>query len=150
MSEPSTDLTIPPHLLNPITGELVATANLDQVVQNLDQLREMRRRIGDVFADFAAVVIEASRQRGKRTLTAGGFDIEITGGWELDWDTDVLEELRAAGMTEERFNELVVPTLTYKVNARVANQISAANPVYKAIIDRARKRIPKRQYVNFK
>ena len=56
-----------------------------------------------------------------------------------DFSIEVLE-LRDLGLPEERYGELVVATVTYKVNASVAKQIAGANPEYAKVIDRARSR----------
>jgi hypothetical protein len=66
------------------------------------------------------------------------------------WDHEVLEELREEGLPEARFNELVVPEVTYKVNRSVANSIAKSNPVYGEIIERAQERHEKSPSVSVK
>ena len=53
------------------------------------------------------------------------------------YDAEAIEQaLREAGAPEEMIAEVVVPTVTYKVDARRAQQAAKANPEYAAIIDR--------------
>jgi hypothetical protein len=68
----------------------------------------------------------------------GGWRAEVTMGNRIEWDMEVLERLRDAGLPEERWDALVRPQVEYKVSARVADQIAKANPEYAVIVARAR------------
>jgi len=63
------------------------------------------------------------------------------------WLLDVLEELLEAGLPEERYNDLVIQEVSYKVSGLEAKRIAAANPEYASIIERARQRVQKAPYV---
>jgi hypothetical protein len=130
-------LAIPAQLVDVRTGELLP-ATPENAAELLVAAREMRQRILDLQKDCEAVLLDASRRLGTKTLHLGDVTATVTGGSELAWDLEVLNELRAAGLPEQRYDELVVATVTYKVNAAVSKQLSAANPAYAEIIDRAR------------
>lgn len=151
MTEPlSTDLAIPDELLNPITGELVPTSNVVQVAATLEALREYRDRLNVAIAVFSEPLIMESRRLGTRTLTAGALRAEVSSDHEIEWDLDALAKLLDVGLPQERYDELVRATVTYKVNGTVARQLAGASPEYAAVIERAKVRIPKRQYVTVK
>lgn len=83
-------------------------------------------------------------------MEVGGFKAELRGGSEIVWDVEILGELRALGLPEERMDALVTAEITYKVNSNVAKQLSAANPQYAEVIERAKTMIPKSSYVTIK
>jgi hypothetical protein len=134
--------SVPGELVDIRTGELVP-ATPEKAVELLGVAREMRGRLLDLVKDCEAVILEASRRQGTKTLHFEDATATVTGGSDLDWDLDVLRELLAKGLPDARFNELVVATVTYKVDARVAKQLEAANPAYAAVIARARSRVEK-------
>jgi hypothetical protein len=56
---------------------------------------------------------------------------------------DLVEGLEQAGVPAERMAALVTTEITYKVDARVARQLEAANPAYAQVIRAARgRRLP--------
>lgn len=132
-----TDLVAPAALLDVRTGELVE-ATPDKAAELLVAMRQFKAQILDAVKACEYVLLEESQRQGTKTLRLQNVAAVVSGGSELDWDLDVLGELRAAGLPEERFNELVVATVTYRVNAAVAKQLAAANPIYASVIERAR------------
>ena len=90
------------------------------------------------------LVDEAVRQ-GTKTLELPAGKAVLTGGpeSELQWDIEILEQLRELGLPEPRFDELVKTEVTYKVDARVAKQLEAANAQYAGVIMVARSRADK-------
>jgi hypothetical protein len=110
----------------------------------------MRAQILDLVKDCEAVLLEESRRQGTKTLHLPDGTAEVSGGTALEWDIDVLAELQAVGLPEDRYGELVVTTVTQKVDARVAKQLEAANPEYAAIIERARRYEPRPWRVSIK
>lgn len=147
----SNELAVRPEVLNPITGELVQTADLPAVAQNLDSLRQLRDKISRVIAEFSDAVIVRSRVEGTKTFNMGRRgSLIVTPDNEIIWDVEVLQELLDAGLPQERWLALVTEIVSYKVNGTVARQIEGSNPQYAEIVGRARVRTPKKQYVQFK
>jgi hypothetical protein len=150
MSEPGTDLALPEELLNPFTGELVPSGDIARVAATLDDLREVRQRLNDAVALFTEAVIVESRRVGTRTLTAGGVKLELSADSTIEWDVEELLKLRDLGLPEARYDELVQQTVSFKVNGSVARQLEGASEEYAAVINRARIRVPRKQYVSLK
>jgi hypothetical protein len=145
----STELVRPAVLLDVRTGELVE-ATPDKAAELLIVARQFRSQILDSVKACEYVLLEESKRQGTKTLHYPGGTATITGGSELDWDFEVLNELRAAGLPEERYDELVVATVTFKVNAAVSKQLASANPDYAQIIERARGTIERPWRVNIR
>lgn len=139
-----------PGLLNPITGELVAPDDVAAIGQALEALREHENKVRDAISAFTRAAVAYSLVAGTKTLVADGVKIEISPDTGLEWDVEELDKLLDAGLPRERYRDLVKEVVTRKVDARVARQIAGANPAYKAIIDRAQRRVPKRQYASVK
>lgn len=135
----STDLEVivPAELLDVRTGELVE-ATPAKAAELLVAAREMRGRLMGLVKDCEAVLLDESRKQGTKTLPFPEGTATITGGQELLWNLDILLQLRDRGLPEDRYNELVVATVSYRVDARVAKQLESANPVYAEVIAMAR------------
>lgn len=140
---------IPSQLVDIRTGEFLP-ATPDNAARLITDVREMRAKMLDLVKDCEAVLLDESRRQGTKTLHFDNATATVTGGQELSWDIEELHALLAFGLPEERFNELVVATVTYKVNAAVAKQLEAANPDYAAVIQRARGYTEKPWRVNVK
>jgi hypothetical protein len=145
----TTELVLPDALVDLRTGEIVP-ATPSKAVELLGVARTMRAQILDLVKDCEAVLLEESRRQGTKTLHLPNGTAEVSGGTALEWDIDVLAELQAVGLPEDRYGELVVTTVTQKVDARVAKQLEAANPEYAAIIERARRYEPRPWRVSIK
>lgn len=137
------------ELLQPFTGELVRVSDLDKIGVTLRDLREFQQQIKDAIAAFSEPLLFEARRRGTRTLHLRDLTLEVSADYKTEWDVEVLGGLLEAGLPEERYNELVRPEVTYKVDGRVARQLES-NPDYAKIIEDARIKIPKTQYVNEK
>lgn len=146
-----TDLVVatPDQLLDVRTGELVP-ATPENAVELLAAARDMRGRILALVKDCEAVLLDESRRQGTKTLHYGAGTATVTGGTELQWNLEILEQLRSRGLPEARYNELVVATVTYKVDARVAKQLEASNPAYAEVIRMARSEAAKPWRVSVK
>lgn len=139
--EPGTELDHRATLLDPLSGELIPTSDLPKVAQALANLREYKGRVQDAIRAAEVILLEESEIQGAKTLRYGRVVVEVSGGSELLWDVEVLDELLDLGLPEERFAELVKTTVERKVDARVAKQIEASNEAYAGVIDRARSRV---------
>ena len=145
-----TELETRATVLQPLTGELVDPRDLPALGDALEKLREYRQQVSDAIAAFTEAVVAESRRLGTKTLDAGPVVLNVSADSEIEWDLQALEKLRDLGLPEERMNELVRPTVTYKVDGRVAKQLAGASPDYKVVIEAAAVRVPKRQYVTVK
>lgn len=137
----STDLVVtdalPVELLDVRTGEIVE-ATPAKAAELMVAAREMRGRLLGLVKDCEAVLLDESRKQGTKTLHYPEGTATITGGQDLIWNLEILLQLRDRGLPEDRYNELVVATVTYKVNAAVAKQLEAANTEYAEVIGMAR------------
>jgi hypothetical protein len=138
----SETIAVPEMLLDVRSGELVE-ATPARAAEFIIAAREMRNRLLNVVKDCEAVLLDESRRQGTKTLRLAEGVATITGGSEWDWDIDRLTELLVYGLPAERFSELVVETVSYKVDARVAKQLEAANETYAAVIRSARTYVEK-------
>lgn len=133
----STDLVIP------FTGEVVSLEDPAQCAKVFGEIKELEYKLRELKGYLSRALMEASRLQGTKTLHYPGVDVKISTPNDLSWDYEILLELQDAGLPEERFNELVMTEITYKVQGNVAKQLSASNPVYAEIIERAKTQVPK-------
>jgi hypothetical protein len=127
------------QLFVPLTGELVDLRQPNQVAQALESVRDAKRQLDHARAFLEDTLrLEAQRQ-GTKTLHLQGCDAVITGGTTTSYDSEQLAVLlHQAGMPLDRISELIVATVTYKVNAHKAKQAAAANPAYKDAIEQTK------------
>lgn len=139
------------QLVHPGTGELVQPDEIDKIAEALDYCKMAKQRWQDAIDAFSAALIEHSKIVGAKTFHAGSTTVTVSPDKELSWDIDYLDTaLSEAGLPEDRIRALITTTVSYKVNAAVANQIAASNPEYAEIIAKAKTYTPKRQYVSVK
>lgn len=136
----------PPELLQPFTGEVIPAGDVPKLAEALDQLRDLKHRLNLATQQFTDALVAESRRQGTKTLTAAGWEIKLSADSTVEWDVSVLTELLDAGLPQDRYDQLVTAVVTYKVDGRIVRQLEAASPEYKAIIERARTRVPKRVY----
>lgn len=130
-------MTTSTELVLVTTGELIDLSNTRQVVDALEHIRRLEYELREAKALLTSAVAHECQRQGTKTLHLEGVTVELSGGARTEWDISELEKLRDVGLPEDRFTALVVPTITYKVNAAEAKRIAAANPVYAEIILRA-------------
>jgi hypothetical protein len=122
----------------PHSGEIISLDDARLCAKSLDEIRQLEARLREVKQDLTNAILVESRRQGSKTLHLGDdLRVEVSGGKTVDWDLDVLERLRDAGLPEDRYDALVRATVTYSVSAREADRISV-NPEYARIIDLAR------------
>lgn len=139
----NTDLAVPEHVLNPLTGELVPAAETARVADALKAMRSMRSSLLEGIKVAEAILRGESERQGTKTLRFGPTEVVVSSRAELVYDFEILRELLDLGLPEDRYNQLVKTTIEEKVDNRVARQLEAANPDYAAVIERARTRIEK-------
>jgi hypothetical protein len=123
----------------PHTGELVNLDDPVSVARVLDEIREHESALREVKRVLTGALVEESRRQGSKTLRLDYMEAEVTGGERVEYDPEVLLELRDAGLPEDRFDALVRAEVTYKVSAAEAKRIAASNPVYARVVERARR-----------
>lgn len=148
----STDVEVREYeeIVQPLTGVLVRTDDIDAIAVAVADLRAHRARLNDAISQFDAAAVAWSKMLGKKTIAAASHTLTVSADHEIEWDVEALEELRELGLPDARFDALVRMVVTYKVNASVAREIEGASPEYAEVIRRARVRVPKRQYVSVK
>lgn len=147
MSEHSTELVPLPD------GQLVNLADPTAVAVAIDDLRNLEARVKEaksVLVDaIHAYVGDAGK--GKTVDLPGGVRVVVKNDKKVLWDAQRLEEeLRAAGMSEERIREIVVEEVSWKVAAAEANKAARVNPRYAQAVADARKEIPQRPSIEVK
>lgn len=138
------------EIANPLTGELVKTDDVQGLAQAILSLKERRNHLSDVITAFTDAAAAQSRLLGQRTFHYEGFTLEVGADTDLEWDVEALLQLRDLGLPEERYNELVTAKVEYRVNGTVARQIAGANPEFAAVIEAAKRRVPKRPSASVK
>lgn len=131
----------PTTALVPWTGELVPLDDPEKVALAWDEMRRYEQAIKyQLRPALAAALAGYAKTMGTKTLRFGATELKLSGGpgSETTWDLEVLEELRAMGLPEERWDALVTETVSYKVNANVAKQLAAVNEDYARVIEAAR------------
>lgn len=144
MSEPGTDLVPLPD------GQLVNLQDPTAVAIAISDLRHLEARIKEA----KSVLVDAIHQyvgeagRGKTVDLPNGVRVVVKNDRKVLWDAQQLEQdLREAGMTEERIREIVVEEVSYTVKAVEANRAASVNPAYAQAVAEARKEIPQRPSV---
>jgi len=133
----------------PYSGEIVNLDDPQACLKLLVEIRELEEKLRELKDDLTdALKYEFTRQ-GKKTLEMQGIKATLGADSEIVWDVGILDELRSAGLPEERMDELVTAEVGYRVNANVAKQL-AMNPLYAEVIERAKSRVPKKPYVGAK
>lgn len=105
-------------------------------LQDIQALEGRFREIKRILKQ--ALVAHWGKRGDAKTFTiGGGRKAVISGGPEKIYDAEAIrDELLAAGMPEDRVNEIVVEEITYTVKGVEANRAAKANEKYAAIIER--------------
>jgi hypothetical protein len=123
--------------LIPHTGELIDLADAAACADALDELLRLTRQVSEVQRALRAALVDFSQVQGARTFRAGSHTVTVGPDEEKLYDAEAIErDLREAGMPDDRIAEIVVPTVTLKVDAVKARQAGRANPAYADVIDR--------------
>lgn len=136
-------IELDPHLTVRLLGQVVDLSDPGEVAQCLYDVREAKRQLDEVRQLLEDVLrLESSRQ-GTKTLHLEGLEARITGGTKPEYDLEQLEQmLREAGLPEQRLNELIVVTISRKLNQSVARQLRGANLAYAHALETCRTDVP--------
>lgn len=127
----------------PGTGEAIDLRDPVDVARGITRARQLQTELKDAIHFLTDVLRIEAMNQGKKTLRLGGYQVEIRGGTRIEWDPErLMDELRAAGMSEERISEVVKEEVRYSVSATNAAQAARANPDYAAAVERCRTHVP--------
>jgi len=123
----------------PATGAVVNLNEPREVGVALQDIQALEGRFRDVKRILKDALVSYWQTGGtaKTFPIGGGRTAIISGGPDKQFDAVAIrDDLRAAGMPEERVSEIVVEEITYTVKAVEAVKAAKANPEYRAIIER--------------
>ena len=139
----SSDLSPRASFPDVVTGE-VLPATPENAHRVLMAVKEMEVKLRTVKSAVTAYVLEESQRVGTKTFNVRGGKVELTGGPTSEIDPVALGQLlREAGCPEDRIDEVIVATITYKVNRSVLRQLTSANGDYAAAADLATQPVEK-------
>jgi len=125
----------------PLTQEVIDLGKTPEVARALISIRQAFGVLSEARHILESMLIEEARRHGAKSFDIEDMHVELRDGSKLVWDIETLEELRDAGLPEERWDDLVQARVEYHVSARVAAQLErSGNEEYAKIIDRARSR----------
>lgn len=122
----------------PHTGELVSLEDAAACAIATERIRTLEGKLRMVKRELADAIFRIASKQGKSSLNLPGVNVSVSRKKEIEWDLEILERLREAGLPEERWSELVETRVEYKVSANVARQLASINEEYQAIIEEAR------------
>lgn len=144
----TTDLVTVQEVWNPKTGELVSAGDAPAVADAYAELRALSWKVKAALADATTALVDESRRQGTKTLHLDGKTAVVSGGKETVYDIEGLRaSLEELECPQERIEALIKTEVTYKVDARVARQLAAANPDYAIALELARTVVEKPYYV---
>jgi hypothetical protein len=136
------------HLPDPKTGQALEPTP-QNAVRVVRLAREMKRLMDSALGLATAVLIEESRRKGAKTLHIDGETVSLETKSETVWDVEKLSELLDLGLDSDRYNDLVVPIVSYKVDGAVARQIASTDERYAEVIEEAKTVVAGRTYPRF-
>jgi ribosomal protein L21E len=145
---PDEEATPSTALVVPGSGEVVDLANPDDATRAWLVLDELGRKVNDAKTFVKRALVQHARDSGGLTMRTAAGEVKVGEPVDITWNLSVLRELRAAGLPDNRWHELVTETVSVKVSATVAKQIAKAKPEYADIIGRAETRTPKTETVS--
>lgn len=141
--EPRQEVVLPTGELVDISDPLSCALALPKVRDLISQLYELKGAID------AALAEEALRQGENTFALSDGTRVQVRKNYDTTWDVEQLEDdLRKAGMPEERISQVVVEVVTHTVAAKEANKAAKANPAYAEAIENARSKVEKRPTIS--
>lgn len=135
MSEPEPGMS----LVLPASGVLVNLGSEREIAIAYRDLKNLK----DQISQAERVLREAMRARSEAMATKtfhieGVGKVELRGAVRVDWDDPqaLEEDLRSVGCPEDVIREIVVETVTWKVDGNRARRAAGANPAYAEVIER--------------
>ena len=135
--EPGTSLVLPQ------SGVLVDLADERQVTMAYQDIKSLKDAVMDADRRLREALKEISTVKGSKTFYIDGLGkVELRGGDRTEYDAMAVEEgLRELGCPEDVIREIVVETISYKVDGNRARRAASANPDYARVIEGARRTV---------
>lgn len=128
----------------PASGVLVNLRDEREIAIAYRDLKKLKEQV----AEAERILREAMRERSEVLATKtfhidGVGKVELKGSTRVDFpDPHALEEdLRGVGCPEDVIREIVVETVTWKVDGNRARRAAGANPAYAEVIERHKRTI---------
>jgi ubiquinone/menaquinone biosynthesis C-methylase UbiE len=127
------------------SGVVVSLDDQAQVASALREVQEIQKKLAEAVRILKSAISYHASEAGTKTLHIDGVGkVEIKNDSEVVWDIEALEKrLRRAGASDELIGEIIVTTISQKVDARRANQAGSANPKYARAIELSKRSVPK-------
>ena len=127
-------------LVLPSSGVVVNLESEKEVATAYRDLRELKTQIAQAERVLKEALIERSRILATKTLYIDGVGkVELRGDTRVEYNAQEIEDgLRALACPEEVIRELVVETVSYKVDGNRARRAASANPDYAKVIENAK------------
>lgn len=137
------------EIVVPVTGELVPADDPAALGSALSAVRQAQDQLRAAGEELTAAIVGIAAVSGTKTLELpDGTKLTVKGGSSTSYDAEGVEnDLREAGMPEERIRDIVEETVTSTVKAVKLKQAAAANPAYREIMERHATTVEKRPYV---
>jgi hypothetical protein len=128
----------------PVIGQLVDLERPAEVAGAIGDIDQAVRQLREIRDQLVAVLVEESAFQGTKTLhLEDGLTAKLSGGTRPEYDLETLaDELRDAGLPEDRLEQLIVQTINYKLDQAVARQLRGANAAYRQALDDCRTDVP--------
>jgi len=135
--EPGTALVLP------TSGVVVDLADERQVTMAYQDIKALKDAVMDADRRLREAFKEISSLKGSKTFYIDGLGkIELRGGDRTEYDAQAIEDgLRDLGCPEDVIREIVVETISYKVDGNRARRAASANPDYARVIEDARRTV---------
>lgn len=132
--EPATELVLP------YSREIIDLTSEHDVTRAYKELRDLKNAVLDADRRLREALREVSATRGTKTFYVDGVGkVELRGDTRTEYDAQEVEDgLRALGCPEDIIREIVVETITYKVDGNRARRAASANPEYAKVIENAK------------
>ena len=105
----------------------------------LDEVRQFEAQLASATRLLTQASVDRARAEGVSSFELPGrMRAEVRAGTRTTYAAEVLEQqLRRAGMPEERIREIVLEEVVYKVDAREAKKAARMNPEYARALEQA-------------
>jgi hypothetical protein len=133
------------------SGELVDLEDVTQVAAALRNVQEMEKQLKEAVSILKSALVYHSGEAGTKTLHLDGVGtVTLKNDTFIDWDIAGLERrLRRAGASDELIGEIIVTTISQKVDAKRAKQAAGANKKYARAVELSRRDVPRAPTVSF-
>lgn len=124
----------------PVSGVLVNLEDEREVAIAYRELRELKNQINQAERRLREALAERSHVLATKTFYIDGVGkVELRGDTKVEYDAKEIEDgLRELGCPEDVIREIVIETVTYKVDGNRARRAAGANPEYARVIENAR------------